>query len=274
MWWSHAAQGAPSCRTCEQRRWALWSCSSMQTTRSLTLCGCVGCSAALAFDQSRLHGCAAAGMRRSAGGAQETLIYATTPRNDAVQSVHKAAKRRLVNGRLLCAVSWIPRVLDRAVLLAVQDPEPRVRAALAECLGAMARREGPSVYERCGGALVSTINACFVSRPHSPALCVCNSQPRTLRLIRMACIVHDSSPVFGKLQCTCRYVQSRDAEEAAAPSGDTGPDDFFDSLLEESYKPQRPGQVLGLTDNHVGRASSPCWFACCNSSRLQCKASH
>ena len=55
--------------------------------------------------------------------------------------------------------------------LALQDPEPRVRVALAECLGAMARREGPSVYERCGGALESTVNACFVSRLHSPAFC-------------------------------------------------------------------------------------------------------
>ena len=57
-------------------------------------------------------------------------------------------------------------------------------------------------------------------------------------------------------------MQSRDAEEAAVPSGDGGPDDFFDSLLEESYKTQRPGQVTpGLTDYHLGQASSPPWSA-------------
>ena len=39
-------------------------------------------------------------------------------------------------------------------------------------------------------------------------------------------------------------MQSRDAEEVAAPSGDAEPDGFLDSLLESSYELQRPGQVL------------------------------
>ncbi len=38
-------------------------------------------------------------------------------------------------------------------------------------------------------------------------------------------------------------MQSRDAEEAAAPSGEAEPDGFLDSLLESSYELQRPGQV-------------------------------
>jgi len=40
-----------------------------------------------------------------------------------------------------------------------------------------------------------------------------------------------------------RGMQSRDAEEAATPSGDPEPDGFLDSLLESSYEQQRPGQV-------------------------------
>ena len=41
-----------------------------------------------------------------------------------------------------------------------------MRAALTECLGALARRSGPRIYEYCGGSIMSTINACFV-RLHS-----------------------------------------------------------------------------------------------------------
>ena len=51
-----------------------------------------------------------------------------------------------------------------------------MRVALAECLGALARHSGPRVFECCGPAIVSTINACFV-RHHLTALerCICNA---------------------------------------------------------------------------------------------------
>lgn len=65
---------------------------------------------------------------------------------------------------------WRPQTnMQASIAGAWQDPEPRVRAALSECLGALARHSGPRVYERCGGSIVSSINACFV-RHHATFL--------------------------------------------------------------------------------------------------------
>ena len=97
----------------------------------------------------------------------------------------------------------------------LQDPEPRVRVALAECLGALAQRGGPAVYERCGGAIVSTINACFVSdaAPAPPLLRAALGHPLNVARLCSASVRYH----ICCCKCYCCYTSFQSSILCAEP---------------------------------------------------------